>query len=87
MSLLDRFGYSTDEIDSYAREVLQSLLDMELPLPLIMLALCRAITVIATDQELDMASSLLDELKEADIDDFRDILGDADDDSDSEGTE
>ncbi len=62
--LTQRYGFSADEIDQAARDILQSAEDLELPLSLMLLALCRAITVIASEEEIDTACILIDELKD-----------------------
>ena len=72
--LVDKFGYRNEEIDEYAKDIFSVLTDWGLPPPLMLLSLCRAITILATDQELDIASALLDELREEPADEFADLL-------------
>ncbi len=68
--LTDRYGYDQDEIDQYAREILHQLMDLDLPIPLILLSLCRAITIVATEEELDTACLMLDEMRDLPTDEF-----------------
>jgi hypothetical protein len=69
-SLTDRYGYDEDIIDERARDVLSTLDEFDASQELILLALCRAVTMIATDEELDIACILIDELREADDDNY-----------------
>ncbi len=66
--LTRRYLYSADEIDQYARDILQVAEDMELPISLMLLSLCRAITIIGSEEELDVACLLIDELRDDDDD-------------------
>lgn len=73
-----RYGYSMDEVDQYARDLLQLLEDTEVPVPLMLLSLCRAITIVGTEEELDVSCLLIDELR----DDEEDFNYDVEDDDD-----
>ena len=58
--------YGVDEIDEVARDVLQALGDLDLPTPLCILGLCRVITIIGSQHDLDNACRFIDELSEID---------------------
>lgn len=80
-----RYGYDQDEIDQYARVALDTLIETGVEDSLILLALCRAITIMASEEELDIACLILDEMRELSIDDFSDYdnIDNPEDDDDS----
>lgn len=61
-------GFYLGDIDSAAKELMHTLAELDLPVELSILALLRVITAIGTDSELDMASRLLDDLREVPFD-------------------
>ncbi len=62
--LTQRYGFDDDEIDQSARDILLAVEDMELPLPLLLLSLCKLITIIGSEEEIDTACILIDELRD-----------------------
>lgn len=58
------YGYTLDEIDDLAAEVFQLLVDEQVPIRLGILALCRAITMLGTEEDMDLACLMIDKLKE-----------------------
>lgn len=55
--------YTIEDIDEAARDLLQALSDLDLPVPLAIAACCRVITVIGTQEDLDTACKLIDDLQ------------------------
>ncbi len=78
--LTQRYGYTNDEVDQYARDILQMLEDVELPISLMLLSLCRAITIVGTEEELDVCCALIDELRDSDEEDYNYDIEEEDDD-------
>jgi hypothetical protein len=68
-------GFDILEIDDVAHDLLHFLAEMGLPPKLTVLGLCRAITILSSDEDLDHACRLIDELSEIDYtaSDFDDI--------------
>lgn len=53
--------YSLTEIEDTAKEVIHALADLDVPNPLAIAALCKAIVMIANEDDLDMACKLIDD--------------------------
>lgn len=57
-------GWSIDRIDDTAYELIQALSEMGIPSTLGFLGLCRALTILGDDEDLDMACKLIDDFSE-----------------------
>jgi hypothetical protein len=58
------YGYSTDEIDELAAELFAVIAEAQVPITLAVLSLCKAITMVGNDDDLDLACMMIDQLKE-----------------------
>lgn len=69
-------GYDIDEIDEIARDVFQLLTEQGVDINLSILGLCRAITILADEEQLDYACRMIDVLSEVPYDegDYEDDL-------------
>lgn len=75
--LTEKYGYDQEDIDDHARSILRLLEDdLELLPDLMLLSLCKALAIIGTEDELDLACLMLDEMRddlhEFSEDDFED---------------
>ena len=61
-------GYLIDEVDDLAKEVIQLFAEVDTPTDLGILALCRAIVMLGTPEDLDVACRVIDELSEVPFD-------------------
>lgn len=61
-------GYSLDEIDSLAKDMIQLICEYDAPIELGIIGLCRAIVMVGTAEDLDSACRLIDELSELPFD-------------------
>lgn len=57
-------GYTLDEIDAAATDILHSLAELEMPPGLAILAACRLITILGCQSDLDHACRYIDQLSE-----------------------
>lgn len=57
-------GYDIGEIDSIAQDLFQLICEMQIPIPLAALALCRTLTMVGDEQDLDIACSMIDRFVE-----------------------
>ena len=73
--------YNIDEINSVAWELLQTLSELDAPVPLAIQGLCRAITLIGTQEDLDNACRLIDDMAELETE-FDNEFNDRDSDDD-----
>ena len=64
MAEVQLYGFSMDEIDEIAAEVFTSLAEERVPVKLSILALCRAITMLGTEEDMDMACLMIDRIRE-----------------------
>lgn len=55
-------GYLSDEINDVAAELVQHLMEGETPSDLGLLALCRAIVMVSSQDDLDLACRIIDEM-------------------------
>lgn len=58
------YGFSLEEIDEVAAEVFSTLAEERIPLKLCILSLCRTITMMGSEEDLDMACMVIDRLRE-----------------------
>lgn len=63
------YGHSLDDIDEIASEVFSLLADQHLTSRLSVLALCRAIAMIGTEEDLDVACAVIDQFSDDDDED------------------
>lgn len=61
-------NYSESEIDDTAKEIIQTLCDLDIPNPLAIQALCKAITMIAVEADLDSVCKWIDDYAERNAD-------------------
>lgn len=57
-------SYFNADIDDAAKEVIQTLCDLDIPNGLAVAALCKAIVMIGTEQDLDKACKMIDDFAE-----------------------
>ena len=57
-------GYDIAEINTIADEIFQGVVELNIPNRLAILGLCRAITIIGSEVDLDMACRYIDQLSE-----------------------
>lgn len=57
-------GFLQDEVDDAAKDIIQHLAECETPSAMCLLALCRAVVMISTVEELDLACRVIDEMSE-----------------------
>lgn len=57
-------GYDMSQIDDVAAELFQFLVEMDISVPLSILGLCRAITIVGEKSDLDAACRVIDEFSE-----------------------
>ena len=57
-------GYTLDDIDSSATDLIQSICELGIPPDLAFIALCRAIVMLGSTDDLDVACRIIDELSD-----------------------
>jgi hypothetical protein len=57
-------GYTLEEIDELGAEIFQLVVEEQVPIRLAILGLCRAITMLGTDEDMDLACMMIDRLRE-----------------------
>lgn len=58
-------GYELDDIEPLAQDIFQLIAENEVPQPHALVALCRTIVMMATEEDLDIACTLIDRIAEA----------------------
>lgn len=58
------YGYPLDEIDALGKEIFTTLADQGISVRFSLLGLCRAITLIGSDEDIDLACITIDRLAE-----------------------
>lgn len=78
------YGYDLDEVEEVAAELFQTIAEAQVPVTFAILALCRTITMIGTEEDLDLACIMIDQLRELSMDnhDFGDIEEEVDEEGD-----
>ncbi len=61
---LTHYNYSSAEVDDTAKEIIQTLCDLDVPNRLALVALCKAIVMISTEEDLDYACKIIDDFAE-----------------------
>lgn len=66
------YGYALDEIEEVAAEIFETVAEAHVPATMAILALCRAITLIGSESDLDLACLMIDQLRDVDLADLDD---------------
>lgn len=77
------YGYTLDEIDEVAQEIFQTIAEQQVPNRHALAALCRVITMIGNEEDLDLACSMIDKLAEVIEEDRYGVLEVEDDEDDT----
>ena len=72
-------GYDLDEIDEVAQEIFQVIAEQQVPSRLAIAALCRTIVMMGTDEDLDLACSMIDRIADIVEEDRYTVEEDAED--------
>jgi len=74
------YGYDLDEVDETASELFAVIAEAQVPTTFAILALAKAISLIGSEEELDLACIMIDQLREAAEDEQFDIDEEEDED-------
>lgn len=58
------YGYDLDDIDGIAANLFQVIAEEQIPTTLAILALCRAITMLGTEEDMDLACVMIDQIRD-----------------------
>lgn len=58
------YGFTNEEIDEFAHPIFEQLAEQQIPIRLMVLALCKAIVLTGAEEDLDLACYMIDKLNE-----------------------